>query len=105
MKRTIYIAGPMAGLPDNNYAAFDVAEEKLTDEGWFVVNPCNFDSVFGIDMQGRLLEAAMEAELAAIRHLDAIYLLEGWEKSKGARRELAVALENNLMVIVEGGKA
>lgn len=46
----------------------------------------NFNSVFG-KVEGKFLDACMEAELAAIPHLDAIYLLKGWERSEGARRD------------------
>ncbi|MBP5510859.1 MAG: DUF4406 domain-containing protein [Kiritimatiellae bacterium] len=100
-RKTIYIAGPMAGLPYNNYNAFYAAEKKLSQEGWFVINPSDFDFVFGGDIEGKLLDACCEAERAVIPHLDAIYLLKGWEKSNGAKRELEVALKHNLMVIVE----
>lgn len=103
-EKTIYIAGPMAGLPDNNFEAFDAAEIKLQNQGWFVVNPQDFDEAFGNNPTGRLLDAVCEAERAAIPHLDAIYLLKDWEKSKGAKRELLVALQNDLKVIVEGSE-
>ena len=99
--KTIYIAGPMAGLPDLNFPAFTRAEEKLQRDGWIPVNPASFNCVFGEFPAGRLLDACCESERAAIPFLDAIYLLKGWEKSKGAKRELAVALRHNLEVIVE----
>ena len=100
-RKTIYIAGQMAGLPDNNYPAFVRAEEKLLHDGWLPINPARFDYVFGENPTGKLLDAVCEAERAAIPFLDAIYLLKGWEKSKGARRELEIALKHNLLVIVE----
>lgn len=34
MKPTIYIAGPMRGLPDFNRAAFNAAAERLAAKGW-----------------------------------------------------------------------
>jgi len=101
-RKTIYIAGQMAGLPNNNFDAFDAAEKKLYKEGWLVVNPTDFNFVFGGNPEGKLLDAVMECERAVIPHLDAIYLLKGWNKSKGAKRELLVALQHDLIVIEEG---
>lgn len=100
-RKTIYIAGPMAGIEHNNVEAFDTAARKLSNEGWFVINPADFDQVFGCNPEGKLLDAVCESERAAIPHLDAIYLLTGWENSKGAKRELEVALHHDLMVVVE----
>lgn len=101
-RKTIYIAGPMAGLPDNNFPAFAAAEEWLEAQGWKPINPAKFNAVFGDTPTGKLLDAVCESERAAIPFLDAIYLLKGWQKSKGARRELEVALKYNLIVLVEG---
>ena len=104
MRKTIYIAGPMAGLPELNFPAFYQAEKKLMKDGWRVVNPARFDAVFNVyneGIEGRMLDAVCEAERAAIPYLDAIYLLKGWENSKGATRELKVALEHNLEIVIE----
>ena len=103
-EKTIYIAGQMAGLPDLNFPAFYAAEKRLEAAGWKPVNPARFNHVFGVEPKGRLLDAVCESERAAIPHLDAIYLLKGWEKSKGAKRELLVALQHGLEVIVEGAE-
>jgi len=91
----------MAGLPDLNFPAFYAAEKRLEAAGWKPVNPARFNHVFGVEPKGMLLDAVCEAERAAIPFLDAVYLLKGWEKSKGARRELEVAIRHNLLVIVE----
>ena len=101
-RKTIYIAGPMAGLPDLNFHAFYNAEKQLEAAGWKPINPARFNHVFGVEPKGKLLDAVCESDRAAIPFLAAIYLLTGWQKSKGARRELEVALRHNLMVIVEG---
>ena len=52
----------------------------------------------------RLAQSVMDADLAAVRSCDAIYLLKGWEESEGARRELEVALKHNLNIILEGSE-
>ena len=52
----------------------------------------------------RLARAVMDADLAAVRSCDAIYLLRGWENSRGAKKELAEALAHGLKVMQEGGE-
>ena len=42
--------------------------------------------------------------MAALVQCDAIYLLKGWESSKGTRLELEVALALGLDVIQEGAE-
>ena len=41
-------------------------------------------------------------ELATVRSCDAIYLLNGWRKSVGAKSELLEALRNGLEIFIEG---
>lgn len=104
-RKTLYLAGPMRGKPNHNIRNFNLAAERLGIMGWNVINPADLSREFGLldePDNAVLLRACMDAELAAIPHLDAIYLLKGWEKSEGARAELAVALANNLIVMVEG---
>lgn len=48
-----------------------------------------------------LARAVMSADLAAVRSCDAIYLLRGWETSRGAKKELAEAIANGLKVMQE----
>ena len=43
----------------------------------------------------------MDADLAAVRSCDAIYLLKGWENSRGAKKEFAEAVKHDLMVLLE----
>ena len=101
--RTVYIAGPMTGLADFNYPTFNAWENVLKMVGWQVLNPAKIGEPFGtaeeINANPKLLKAVINAELAAVAGADAIFLLEGWEKSAGARRELAVALNNGLIIL------
>lgn len=51
-----------------------------------------------------IARAVMDAELAAVRSCDAIYLLRGWENSRGAKKELAEAIAHGLTVMLEGAE-
>lgn len=96
-KGTIYIAGPMTGINEYNFAAFDMAEADLRAKGWEVINPAQMDRDIGFDpsidiADKEFLHHAMIRDTDAIIHdADALALLPGWEKSKGARGELGLA--------------
>lgn len=90
----IYIAGPMTGYPDYNRAAFDAKASELMAEGHIVLNPAV--------LPGGLCQSEyMDICLAMVRSADAIYLLNRWEESVGARAEHALAEKLGLTVIYE----
>ena len=104
MKKVVYIAGPMRGLPESNYPQFENVARFLRSEGWYVCSPVEIGSAFGtadeLNANPTRLAVAMEAERDALRtSCDAILLLPGWERSKGTRAELIIALEKNLEII------
>ena len=105
MKR-IYIAGPMQGKPHFNYPKFGEIATTLRLGGWVVVSPVEIGDKFGtaneINDNPDLRAKVMDAELEAVEKCDAIYLLDGWQNSPGAKGELAVALAHGLQVILEG---
>lgn len=98
-KKTIYIAGPMRGLPRFNFDSFDAAEKALIEQGWTVISPATLDREAGHDpdkltekdITPEFLHACIERDVAAVLKSDAIALLPGWEKSKGAKAELVLA--------------
>ena len=102
----IYIAGPMTGLPEWNYPAFNAAAAELRAAGHEVVNPAEMGAKYGtadeINADSEKLADLIHEELDAVADCDALYLLPGWEKSPGTRRELEVALApyNRLQIIV-----
>ena len=55
-----------------------------------------------VEVDTRVARAVMDADLAAVRSCDAIYLLSGWETSRGAKRELAEALAHKLKIMQKG---
>ena len=107
----IYIAGPMRGMKDFNYEAFDKAAGELQARGWQAVNPVDLGRLWPVTDGGEEvdeidLDGLMSIEREAVRNSDAIYLLKGWEKSEGARRELGEFLLNGegLHVFLEGSE-
>lgn len=98
MRPTIYVAGPMRGRPDRNRAAFNAAAERLAAKGWQPVNPVDMTRVWPCEeadgrMNGMRLFELMEIERELVKRVRAIYLLDGWEASEGARTELRTFLD------------
>lgn len=84
----VYIAGPMTGLPDYNYPAFEAAAEHLREcLGYDVVSP---HELFGGDTT-RPYGDYMRTGLMAMLGCDEVYMLPGWERSRGASLERKVA--------------
>ncbi len=104
----IYIAGPMTGYKEFNFPAFHKAANDLRLQGHEVFNPAEADiAEYGVDISkgndtgcqekaakehGFDLRKALADDLAYIcLQADAIYMLKGWEYSKGANAEHATA--------------
>jgi hypothetical protein len=101
-----YVAGPMRGYPLFNFPAFDAATALLREQGHEVFNPAERDrekhgdgvndsatgDLADITDTGFSLRDALGADTEWIcREADAIFMLDGWEKSKGATAEKALA--------------
>ncbi|MHB1975301.1 MAG: DUF4406 domain-containing protein [Acidimicrobiales bacterium] len=91
----IYIAGPMRGVDDWNFPAFDAARDLLVAAGWEVVSPADLDRTDGIAETTRVLppgfeRAALRRDVAAIATCGAIAFLPGFERSEGAILERRV---------------
>lgn len=99
----IYLAGPMRGIAEFNFPAFDRAEAQLRDMGHDVFSPAARDREHGFTAEGLTgdedlaalgfdLREALGADLAYItEHADAIVVLPGWERSSGVAAEMAAA--------------
>ena len=101
-KPKIYIAGPMRGLPNFNYPAFHYYAKAHRDVGWDVENPAEIGAKYGtpeqINADPATLAAVIAADLIALETCDAVFLLDGWQNSSGARTELAAALHYGLKI-------
>ncbi len=106
----IYLAGPMRGIPQSNFPAFDVAAERLRADGHEVFNPADHDRSLGLDGDSTVTTGIRRELFRAdtdwiCREADAVALLPGWEKSLGATAERALALAVGLEVIYLDGAA
>lgn len=89
----IYLSGPMTGLPELNFPAFHAVAKALRDAGEDVVNPAEINPDASLSW-----EQCMRADIKALCDCDEIFLLPGWEKSKGAHLELHIAHRLGLKV-------
>ena len=116
MSLLIYIAGPMRGLPNFNFPAFFAAEKALLDESpyAFVFNPARRDEeTYGRDISNSptgsfadipqfSLRDALQADTSWIcRYAERVHMLQGWERSKGAIAERALAEALGLKITYE----
>jgi hypothetical protein len=101
-KPRVYCAGSMSAHPDDfNFPAFFSAAEFMESQGFTAINPAQLDIDAGYTLEKlkqltptefqEFLKGAMKRDLEAIQSCDALVLLPGWESSKGARAEKAVA--------------
>lgn len=87
----IYLAGPMAGRPRCNVAAFAEAATALRAAGYKVFSPAE---AFGDVDPGTLgRSTCMRIDLAALLQVDGVAFLPGWQYSRGAVCEYLVAVE------------
>ena len=98
MKATVYLCGPMTGIPKHNFPLFFRAERELKKLGFKVVNPARMDvESKELSQDGRILKqvdarTVAKRDMATILdHCDGIVLLPGWKHSRGARAERALA--------------
>ncbi len=83
---TIYVSGPMTGLPNNNVPAFNEATKRLRKKGYRVVNPAELDK----GEPCRTWEDCLRRDLRELTKCVAIATLPGWKRSRGANLEIHV---------------
>lgn len=93
MTITLYIAGPMTGLPELNFPAFFDAEAELKRAGFAVLNPADRAG----RTEGMPWSWYLRRGLRDVTEADGIALLPGWENSRGAQLEVHVAKGLHMM--------
>ncbi len=94
----LYIAGPMSNIPKHNFPAFLEAAALLREAGIGIISPAEIDSpsirkkAFASPDGGKIDGhtwggfLARDIEIVADK-VDGVIVIDGWQKSKGARLE------------------
>lgn len=92
----IYISGPITGIePFIAFRMFSNAEWKIQELGHIAVNPLKIGFHLPKDFRH---QDFMDVDLAILKKMDAIVLLEGWENSKGCTQEFSYACRNDMPI-------
>jgi hypothetical protein len=86
----VYLAGKITGNPGYR-EQFASAAEKLRAQGHDVLNPAE-------NPEQPSWEAYMRVAISQLVTADAIAMLPGWERSRGARREHSIACDLEMSV-------
>ena len=93
--QNMYLSGPMTGIERYNHDLFNRVAEEFRTVGFMVCSPAEF-------FDGDRTKERKEYMREAVKYLlqaDTIVLLPGWEESKGARLEAAIATELDLTIV------
>lgn len=93
----IYISGGITGVPDA-VDHFKKAQEELEKRGYSVINPALLNSIMPKDAT---YEDYMMVCLTLLSLCDSIYMLKGWEQSRGANTEYQYAVDYDYTIIYE----
>jgi len=95
-KIKIYISGAITNNEKLAPKQFNDAAKKLIDLGFDVVNPMTLPH-----KHDKTWLNFMREDLKALVYCDAIYMLKGWSKSKGANIEFDLAKSLGLFICCE----
>lgn len=94
----VYIAGPMTGIEDFNFPAFNAEAAALREQGLSVLNPAEHGIVEGAEWADYLRH-----DIAGLASCERIHLLRGWSNSKGARLEVTIAQALGMQITFQDG--
>lgn len=86
-RENVYLSGPMTGLPEKNFPAFMKAALKLRGKKYRVVNPAELN----IGDPRYSWSECLRRDIKEMMKCNAVALLPGWKKSKGALLEVYIA--------------
>ena len=98
--KKIYISGPITGV-DNYMDRFNKIEKQLTDAGLIVINPARVNAQLP---EQTTHEEYMTTSIAMLDMCQAIFMMEGWEESKGCAIEFEYAYEHKIQIVFENGR-
>ena len=99
--KTCFISGPITGHDDYQEYFGDAVDFVQHSLGYIPVSPVEISNPImeqGLDLTW---DQWMKIDLAYLDFCDCIFMLKGWETSKGATQEHAYALEHGKKIIYE----
>lgn len=97
MKSRVYISGPITGHADY-MERFMRCEGILSDLGYEVINPAKVGKMLPGSFEH---EEYMAVDLAMLGLCEIIFMMKGYEKSKGAKIELEYAINHHKTIFFE----
>lgn len=97
--QTVYLSGPMTGLPDYNRAEFNMRAEAFKALGYSVNNPADISVTHGTD---KSYEFYFKRALRMMLDADVVYVFGDTTQSRGVEMELQVAKMAGMQVVWEG---
>lgn len=95
---SIYISGPISSCENYNYDSFIKAKERLDAKGYKTYNPLDISPISADKTWGDYMRVDI---ITMLQYCNAIYMLKGWETSKGASLEKLLAEELGIPVYYE----
>ena len=90
----VYISGQISET-DDYMERFEEAEKELKSRGFSVINPAKVNSMMPKETT---YDQYMQLSFAMLDCADRIYMMDGWEKSRGARMEHDRAKEKGMEI-------
>jgi len=87
MMTKLYLSGPMTGIKDKNFPAFNKASKALRKKGYQVINPAELDMQHPRQTWAECLRRDIVAEMRC----NGIATLPGYKRSRGAQLEVYIA--------------
>lgn len=81
-----YLSGPMSGIAEHNFPAFNEAALTLRGMGFSIINPAETPHP-----DNTAWEVCLRRDLIDVVRCVGVIVLQGWMGSRGARMETAVA--------------
>lgn len=99
----VFISGPMTGYDDFNYPAFHKAARLLRAQYQMPLSPAHHE-ITGEELdpptpdEAQSWEYYMRRSIRIMLSCEAVYMLAGWEDSRGARFEHHIAKQLNMTI-------
>lgn len=93
----IYISDAITDT-DNYIKRFGEAQVILEQSGYSVINPAITLSHI---LEDTTYKQYMKLAMTMLEMCDGIYMLDGWQESRGANRELGFALAKDMLILYE----